>query len=720
MKKRSTKNFLTRLTAFIVMALMLVPIIPLTANAESTGYQDGDLLLKMNALDGTATYNPYGVKLGTSTAKYAKLDEDDKTKILNTTAGSSSAGGVGITTDLPFNSSTAYTIEYYAKLTDYSNNRGAFFGFCQNTSEAYTGANMLTYATQNKVNTYSKWWVNGYYKKDGSDRYGKGIGCNPWTDRADDDGFVRFVLTFDGQYMSLSIGGIAVDVRYDLKNPGTGDFASISEWPNENLCLSGGFTIKDQGDYEALAQDYCVMQIKNISVYKGVVDPAPNVEDGGLLLEMSAFDDGKVTYNPYGITVADGSNAGACRDATDSTKIIAGTNTQTAGKNGGVALSTSLPLNNDVAYTIEYEAMLNDPSNGLCMFAGFYGKASWCVNGINIGVYANGQNVKTVDGYTIDIYNQVGADSTSGTTLPVNVWEKCADDDGFVKFVMTYDKGTLTLSVDGSNIGVCFDVTNATKDNCYDTADITNLNLAFGYAKADNEASVTPEQDAHILSVKDIAIYAGARTAVEVRDENGNVIDKVETFDGEGIAATELAEVEGEQVIWCDPYTGAVVDAPSGIYTRDTVLVAKSRDLDASDVIGVQFGEVGDDGKRNIRIVAGMYNTDGTSVGFDVLIAYKKDGVLTQEKYRVTSGVVYESINANVDGDITNHTAKALGANYLIALAVEGVDTKTYSQIDFKVASFRTFDGSDVRVHSEIFEFSIVGGEFTTTADRLA
>ena len=81
MKKRSTKNFLTRLTAFIVMALMLVPIIPLTANAESTGYQDGDLLLKMNALDGTATYNPYGVKLGTSTAKYAKLDEDDKTKM---------------------------------------------------------------------------------------------------------------------------------------------------------------------------------------------------------------------------------------------------------------------------------------------------------------------------------------------------------------------------------------------------------------------------------------------------------------------------------------------------------------------------------------------------------------------------------------------------------------------------------------------------------------
>ena len=115
-----------------------------------------------------------------------------------------------------------------------------------------------------------------------------------------------------------------------------------------------------------------------------------------------------------------------------------------------------------------------------------------------------------------------------------------------------------------------------------------------------------------------------------------------------------------------------------------------------------------------------MYNTEGTSVGFDVLIEYMKDGELKQDKYRITSTSVYESINANVDGDITNHTAKDLGANYLIVLAVEGVDTTNYSQIDFKVASFRTFDGSDVRVYSEIFEFSIVDGEFTTTADRLA
>ncbi|MBQ8817128.1 MAG: hypothetical protein IJZ83_00975 [Clostridia bacterium] len=479
MKKRNTKNFLTRLTAFIVMALMLVPIIPLTAYAEPAGYQDGDLLLKMDALDGTATYNPYGVELGTSTAKNAKLDEDDKTKIL-TTSGSPSAGGVGITTNLPFGSSTKYTIEYYAKLTEYSKNYGVFFGFCQDTNEAYKGANMLTYATLNKVNTYSKWWVNGYYKEDSSDRYGRGIGCNPWTVRADADGFVRFVLTFDGQYMSLSIGGIAVDVRYDLENPETTNFTSISNWPNKNLCLSAGFTNKDQGTAKTVEQDYCVVEIKNISV------------------------------------------------------------------------------------------------------------------------------------------------------------------------------------------------------------------------------------------------YAGVRTAVEVRDEDGNVLKKVETFDEEGIAATAFNQVEGDQVIWCDPYTGAVVEAPSGTYTSDTVFIAKSRDRKASDVIGVQLGEVGDDGKRNIRIVGGMYNTEGTSVGFDVLIEYMKDGELKQDKYRITSTSVYESINANVDGDITNHTAKDLGANYLIVLAVEGVDTTNYSQIDFKVASFRTFDGNDARVYSEIFEFSIVDGKFTTTADRLA
>ena len=492
MKKRNTKNFLTRLTAFIVMALMLVPIIPLTVSAETldtiqfNALEDGTLLLQMDSMDPSTaksdTLSNYDVTVEAAANSKAELDANDSTKIL--AADSSTTGSVGVKTNLPLGADTKYTIEYYAKMTDYDKTMGMSFGFMYNTDSSNKCISVCVGGNNNKVYTYSNGATNRWFLNDStSDRWSKEISYNPWTSKADQDGYVRYVFTFDGKYIRLSIGGVDTGYKWDITKAGGSGAATLDSLVSNTggqLYISAGYNDKLSSDGSALTVGDCAMQIKNISVYKGV------------------------------------------------------------------------------------------------------------------------------------------------------------------------------------------------------------------------------------------------RTAVEVRDEDGNVLKKVETFDEEGIAATAFNQVEGDQVIWCDPYTGAVVEAPSGTYTSDTVFIAKSRDRKASDVIGVQLGEVGDDGKRNIRIVGGMYNTEGTSVGFDVLIEYMKDGELKQDKYRITSTSVYESINANVDGDITNHTAKDLGANYLIVLAVEGVDTTNYSQIDFKVASFRTFDGNDARVYSEIFEFSIVDGKFTTTADRLA
>ena len=267
-----------------------------------------------------------------------------------------------------------------------------------------------------------------------------------------------------------------------------------------------------------------------------------------------------------------------------------------------------------------------------------------------------------------------------------------------------------------TDIGVKYDLNRpATNDFvAFDNWSVKTLCLEAGFT-AINSTATTPANGDCIVELKDISIYAGVRTTVEVRDENGNVLDKKSTFDKNGISADQLATVEGEQVIWCNRYTGAIAAAPTGTYKKDTVLVAKSRALTASELVGAQAGEIKDN-KQNIRIVSALYNLEGSSVGFDVLVRYKKTGenTITEDKYRLVSDTVYEAINGTVDGDIVNYTAASLGANDLSALVIEGVSTE-YGTIEITVAAFRTFDDPDVRVYSEIATFYVVDGDISTT-----
>ena len=142
MKTLFKRTSTSKLIALVLATLMLATALPLSVFAAPTPYEDGVLLLKMaNMHTGSVTYNPYGVKLSNSGAVVSDWGAT-KQEIVSTNA--DPWGAVGLNTDLPFGSNTAYTVEYYVKLEDPSNGMGALVGFSQHAdnSYAYYGHNM--------------------------------------------------------------------------------------------------------------------------------------------------------------------------------------------------------------------------------------------------------------------------------------------------------------------------------------------------------------------------------------------------------------------------------------------------------------------------------------------------------------------------------------------------------------------------------------------------
>ena len=289
MKKNLLKRTsLSKLIAVVLATLMLVTALPLSVFAVPPPYREGTLLLHLDAMDSkTLTYNPYGVRVSTmSDMDDAKRDPDDSTRILvkKNTEKKAPRGGLGLKTNLPLDGTTAYTIEYYAKLSDRDNGMGMFMGFCLNEALTYPfyGVDMYAYSSGKKVTTHNKWWVDGYYQQQNTGSYsGVTFEEDFWVTKADEDGFVRFVLTFDGRYMGLSIGGEDIGVKYDLNRPRGKDFLKLDDWVVDTLNLEAGFAYFTQSAITDPEVNSCALELKDISIYSGVVDPdeVPEVEE---------------------------------------------------------------------------------------------------------------------------------------------------------------------------------------------------------------------------------------------------------------------------------------------------------------------------------------------------------------------------------------------------------------------------------------------------------
>lgn len=308
-KQHSRRTSFLKLMAVVLATLMLATALPMTVLAAPTGYEDGDLILKVGSMSANSvSYNPYNAKVTPPIANAkAKLDSNDAKRILCNSS-TDPFGGVGFVTDLPLNGDTAYTIEYYVKPLNLDSDMSIYFGFCHNTSYPNYGMDVLVNASGNTLNTHNKWFVNGYYKEGSTTDYGgRGLGCNVWEDKADADGFVRFVMTFDGQFLSISIDGEDIGVRYDLDRPRNTNFKKVDDWEVKTLCIQAGYTDKGATAITQPKTNDPMFELKDISIYAGVVD-LEKVEvpqfvtfenDKGTVLSEELITDGSLTLTSF-------------------------------------------------------------------------------------------------------------------------------------------------------------------------------------------------------------------------------------------------------------------------------------------------------------------------------------------------------------------------------------------------------------------------------------
>ena len=264
-----------RLLSILLVAAMVVAMVPaliVSTSAYDSGYQYGELLLQLDNLAASSvTYNPYNVVLSNGGAVESGFGTD-KSVITSTTT--NSWGAVQLITDLPLSPAQPYTIEYDVKLTDTSNKIGACFGFGQNASYAYYGFGFILDATGKQVTTHCKWWNNLYYKKGTTDRYGRTLTENAWQNSADEDGFVRITLTYDGRYMGLAIGGVDVGCKWDISTKyGSNGVPLSGSLEVSKLMLTAGYSSVGASGVTNPVAGQEMVQFKNISVYSGVADP---------------------------------------------------------------------------------------------------------------------------------------------------------------------------------------------------------------------------------------------------------------------------------------------------------------------------------------------------------------------------------------------------------------------------------------------------------------
>ncbi|MBQ8817130.1 MAG: hypothetical protein IJZ83_00985 [Clostridia bacterium] len=303
-----------RILSLMLGLLLAVSVFPMTATAALSNSEGGQLLIKMSSLDpSTVLVNRIGASIDTAANSKAKLDTNDSTKIL--AADTSTTGSVGVKTNLPLNADTKYTIEYYAKMTDYDKTMGMSFGFMYNTDSSNKCISVCVGGNNNKVYTYSNGATNRWFLNDStSDRWSKEISYNPWTSKADQDGYVRYVFTFDGKYIRLSIGGVDTGYKWDITKAGGSGAATLDSLVSNTggqLYISAGYNDKLSSDGSALTVGDCVMQIKDISIYSGIVDPDDVPDDvpdsefvifkgiDGTIIQSTEIENGSLTLQSF-------------------------------------------------------------------------------------------------------------------------------------------------------------------------------------------------------------------------------------------------------------------------------------------------------------------------------------------------------------------------------------------------------------------------------------
>ena len=135
-----------KIIAVALVAVMIMSILPITAAAAPSGYQSGDLLVKMDAFNANTVVSKYeGVTVTNQTSYNANRGADygeDFTEIIGRGAGTDNSyvGGVVLKTNLPLDATSQYTIVFDIKNTSGS---ALFFGPAMQAQNPIYGTHLL-------------------------------------------------------------------------------------------------------------------------------------------------------------------------------------------------------------------------------------------------------------------------------------------------------------------------------------------------------------------------------------------------------------------------------------------------------------------------------------------------------------------------------------------------------------------------------------------------
>lgn len=246
-----------------------------SSTTERLNWEEGDLLLHMDTLNVGAETTDYDITLDQITPQNT-TSGDLPDGMYSTLASPDRAwGSYGVTTNLPLNDTSKYTIEYYAKCPGTINTSMTYsYGANNNAQGLYIyGASFTT--------------VHGYT----SNAYGSGAATSfsgIWTNYQDADGYTRFCVEIDGTKATLYVGGVKAGT-YDFNEVAAGK--SVAQgYVSSNLSL----VFKTYINLAENGQLLC--QVKDISVYGGNVMSKRSVsfEHNGSIIRTGYYEENEV------------------------------------------------------------------------------------------------------------------------------------------------------------------------------------------------------------------------------------------------------------------------------------------------------------------------------------------------------------------------------------------------------------------------------------------
>jgi len=511
----SRRTSLIKMVAVVLAALMLATALPISVfatSSDSDEVKDGALLLAMSALDmSTVTYKRDGVNVLRNYASgISKRAEKPNEFYVNGTAVKNGWGAWGVLTDLPLTITDSYTVEYYIKM---NGSTALLAGFVENPDWPCAGAN-LQLRLNGYINTYYKNATDRYTNSVGT-RWGEDIAQNVWETQVDSEGYVRFVMTIDQGIMTMTVGNVQLtrswnmNAPIDVTNPGN----ALSNFATKTLGFTVGIRHVAEDGGTAPADNDHILDVKNVSIYKGVVNPDKAVtyenewgeiigkdiivgdsltvdsfpelgtknpvvwyekesgetveapmtftepktlvareefgKEGPLLLALNGLDMNSVSYKRRDVALIRNYASGVSKKG-DNLGAFYANNSAVKNSWGAWGVLTDLPLNMETSYTIEYYVKLNTST---AIFAGFADNLDWPRKGANLQIRMNGNNAEVKNFYQeIDVYmNSVG--SQYGVGFGQNIWQTQADADGYVRFILTIDQGVMTIKAGNAPAG---------------------------------------------------------------------------------------------------------------------------------------------------------------------------------------------------------------------------------------------------------------------------